>query len=35
MKQDCIQAKTRLQILSDNNPCAAYPLGRAQEDGTV
>ena len=35
MKQDCIQAKARLKNLSRNNPCTAYPLGRAQEDGTV
>jgi hypothetical protein len=35
MKQDCIQAKARLQELSRDNPCTAFPLGRAQEDGTV
>ena len=34
MKQDCVQAKARLQVLSHDNPCTAYPLGRAQEDGT-
>ena len=35
IKQDCIQAKARLQSLSRDNPCTAYPLGRAQEDGTI
>jgi riboflavin kinase/FMN adenylyltransferase len=35
MKLDCVQAKARLQNLSLDNPCAAYPLGRAQEDGTI
>jgi riboflavin kinase/FMN adenylyltransferase len=35
MKQDCIQAKARLQDLSRDNPCTAYPLGRAQEQGKI
>ncbi len=35
MKQDCAQAKARLQSLSLDNPCTAYPLGRAQEDGAI
>jgi riboflavin kinase/FMN adenylyltransferase len=35
MKQDCIQAKARLESLSRDNPCVAYPLGRAQEDGKI
>jgi hypothetical protein len=35
MKQDCVDAKARLQILSRDNPCTAYPLGRAQEDGKI
>ena len=35
MKQDCVQAKARLQVLSRHNPCTAHPLGRAQEDGAV
>jgi len=35
MKEDCIQAKARLQNLSLDNPCTAFPLGRAQEDGTI
>ena len=35
MKQDCAQAKARLQSLALDNPCVAYPLGRAQEDGAI
>ena len=35
MNQDCIQAKARLAQLSDENPCTVYPLGRAQEAGTI
>ncbi len=35
MKQDCVQAKARLQSLSLDNPCTAFPLGRAQEDGAI
>jgi riboflavin kinase / FMN adenylyltransferase len=35
MKQDCVQAKARLQVLFRHNPCTVYPLGRAQEDGTI
>jgi riboflavin kinase/FMN adenylyltransferase len=35
MHKDCAQAKLRLENLSRENPCTAYPLGRAQEDGTI
>ncbi len=35
MNQDCIQAKARLAQLSHENPCTAYPLGRAQQDGLI
>jgi riboflavin kinase/FMN adenylyltransferase len=35
MAQDCAVAKARLQSLSRDNPCAAFPLGRAQEDGKI
>ena len=35
MNQDCIQAKARLAQLSHDNPCTAYPLGRAQQDGLI
>ena len=35
MNLDCIQAKARLQSLSLDNPCTAYPLGRAQQDGLI
>jgi riboflavin kinase/FMN adenylyltransferase len=35
MKQDCVQAKARLQNLSLDNPAPPIPFGRAQEDGTV
>lgn len=35
MNQDCIQAKARLAQLSHENPCAAYPLGRAQQYGLI
>ena len=35
MKQDCIDAKMRLQELSLDNPCTVFPLGRAQDDGAV
>ena len=35
MNQDCAQAKARLAQLAQENPCAAYPLGRAQQDGLV
>lgn len=35
MDQDCLQAKARLENLSRENPCTAYPLGRAQQDGLI
>jgi len=35
MNRDCIEAKARLQRLALDNPCAAFPLGRAQEEGAV
>ena len=35
MNLDCVRAKARLQSLSLDNPCAAYPLGRAQQDGAI
>ena len=35
MNRDCVQAKARLQSLSLDNPCIAYPLGRAQQDGLI
>jgi riboflavin kinase/FMN adenylyltransferase len=35
MHRDCTQAKSRLENLSRDNPCTAYPLGRAQQDGLI
>lgn len=35
MNQDCVEAKARLQRLELDNPCTAFPLGRAQEDGAI
>jgi len=35
MHRDCAQAKARLKNLSRENPCTAYPLGRAQQDGLI
>ena len=35
MRRDCAQAKSRLAQLSHENPCAVYPLGRAQQDGLI
>ena len=35
MHKDCVQAKLRLGQLSHENPCTAYPLGNAQENGMI
>jgi riboflavin kinase/FMN adenylyltransferase len=35
MTQDCIVARARLESLSRGNPCTAFTLGRAQEDGKI
>ena len=35
MTQDCIVARARLESLSRDNPCTAFTLGRAQEDGKI
>jgi len=35
MAQDCENVQQRLEILAQDNPCAVFPLGRAQQDGTL
>ena len=35
MREDCAKARSILEALRQNNPCTAYPLGRAQEEGLI
>ncbi len=35
MREDCAKARSILEALRRNNPCTAYPLGRAQEEGLI